>query len=640
MKLTTLKLWMVAVVLSGALPFASAAQEAGPRLQTPGRASVIAKPSQRLLPGQSFKFMLRFDRSPHGYDPGSVILYKFQLVAPAPSETEPDGNKRESSQPADLVNDVAEYPLTLPVTHSMLPGTWKLTDVAVVGGVQHPIPIQENVTFEVDEPPSPRATVSWGKSQILEDGESFDFELRLDTVPQGYEGGAIRFRFEAIKPDPQEAEHSPNGSRGFYEDRTELINGQSTYKLSVPIFQAKPPWPTGGFLSIGKWKLVEVTIGQAAKEPVSIQDDVTFEVHAPTIILHVQAPASATAGQPFAFKVFVDRYPKNTYCIPELWVNLSQRSPSGRPGPNDPHVGVPSLPLTPEKLSYEISVPLASDLPEGPWQGELRPINYARYISHEGSCRPLDIEGDDRFEFNVEPAADLVTPTSVAVTVNPSQIQLLRAEASALRAKAKALKQKLSPGDPAANQVLLQNSLQEAIADLDRTEEAYKKQGWDQSSARAVSVFFGDIRFDYEEKLKALASQSARSSQTGPWLEPVSAVLGGPSPRLNPASQVVLASILHNARAYDVVASSSSMTFNLEVFSEPQGAAVSYRLRGGESHALDHETDWRIENLPRAVYLITFRKEGYEPKEDVPFDAINSTSPSIVVRLERKHGAR
>jgi len=628
---------MAVLVLSGALPFASAAQQAGSRLQTPSKASVIAPPSQRLLPGQSFDFILRFDLPPHGYDAGSRILCKFLLVSPKLSEAQPDGNQRESSQWTDLVNDDATYPLTLPVTHFMLPGTWRLTEVTVVGGAQHPIPVQENVTFEVGEPPPPRASVIWDRSQILEDGERFDFELRLETVPQGYDAGEIHFRFEMIKPDSQKGQPSPDGYLSVYEGRAPLINGQSTYKLSVPLPLAAIP-QVGPF-SIGKWKLVEVTLGQLVQMPVLIQDDVTFEVHAPVIVLHVQAPESVRAGQLFAFKVSVDRYPKDRYCLPTLSVVFSQRSPSGQPGANF-HLEAGPLQLVPGQPSYGISVPLASDLPGGPWQGELRLAPPLMHMSLQGLCRPLDFEGDRRFEFNVEPAADLVTPTSVAVTVNPSQIQLLRAEADKLRAKAALLEQKLGSEDPAANRVLLQKSLQEALADLDKTEETYKKQGWDRASARAVNTFFDDIRFDYGEALKALADHSARGAQAGPRLEIVSEALGGPSPRLNPASQAVLASILHNAKAYDVVASSSSMTFNLEVFSEPEGATVSYRLRGGESHALDHETDWRIENLPRAVYLITFRKEGYEPKEDVPFDAINSTSPSILVRLERKHGAR
>jgi hypothetical protein len=233
----------------------------------------------------------------------------------------------------------------------------------------------------------------------------------------------------------------------------------------------------------------------------------------------------------------------------------------------------------------------------------------------------------------------LVTPTSVAVTANPSQIQLLLAEADRLKAKAEHLKQQLSLDNVGTNQILLSSSVRQAITDLDKTEETYKQKGLDQSSARAVNTFFDDIRLNYGEALKALANDSARAAQAGARLERVGLVSGGPSPRLSHASQAVLASILHNSKAYSVVASSGFITFNLEVDSDPQGASVSYRQRGGEYHSLDHETDWRIENLPRAVYLIRLQKSGYEDKE-VTFDAMDSTSPNIHVRLERKRGAR
>ena len=81
------------------------------------------------------------------------------------------------------------------------------------------------------------------------------------------------------------------------------------------------------------------------------------------------------------------------------------------------------------------------------------------------------------------------------------------------------------------------------------------------------------------------------------------------------------------------------MTFNLDVYSTPKGATISYRQRGGEFHPLDHETDWRIENLARAVYLIRLQKPGYDDKE-VQFDAIDSTRTSLNIQLEPKRGAR
>jgi len=51
--------------------------------------------------------------------------------------------------------------------------------------------------------------------------------------------------------------------------------------------------------------------------------------------------------------------------------------------------------------------------------------------------------------------------------------------------------------------------------------------------------------------------------------------------------------------------------------------------------SVDHETDWRIENLVRAVWLIRLQKPGYEDAE-VSFDAINNTETSITIKLKQR----
>jgi hypothetical protein len=81
------------------------------------------------------------------------------------------------------------------------------------------------------------------------------------------------------------------------------------------------------------------------------------------------------------------------------------------------------------------------------------------------------------------------------------------------------------------------------------------------------------------------------------------------------------------------------MTFDLDIYSDPKGATISYAQRGEDYHPLDHETDWRIENLPRAVYSIRLQKPGYEDDIDT-FDAINDSRTSISRTLKRKRGAR
>jgi hypothetical protein len=377
---------------------------------------------------------------------------------------------------------------------------------------------------------------------------------------------------------------------------------------------------------------------------VPFRENIIFEIpQIPATIMHIRSPKNVRAGQRLIFKVTLDQYPKDltSGCVGiTLSATLYPVLPNGQRLSNGLRVPVNPIEINPDKLSYELSGSFDPDLPNGPWQGEVYVSPHgAPQMRHTMPCRPLRLEGDSRFAFTVEPAMGLVTPTSVAVTANPSQIQLLLAEADRLKAKAEHLRQQLDSENTAANQLLLRNSVQEAITDLDKTEENYKQKGLDQSSARAVNIFFDDIRLDYGDAIKALTSNSAKAPEAGPRLERVGTGLPGPSPRLGRASQAVLASILHNAKAYDVVASSGFITFTLEVDSDPQGASVSYRQRGGEYHPLDHETDWRIENLPRAVYLIRLQKSGYEEKE-VTFDAMDSTSTNVHVRLARKRGGQ
>jgi hypothetical protein len=56
--------------------------------------------------------------------------------------------------------------------------------------------------------------------------------------------------------------------------------------------------------------------------------------------------------------------------------------------------------------------------------------------------------------------------------------------------------------------------------------------------------------------------------------------VGESPPHSTTASNDVLASILHNAKAYDVVASTKALTFNLDVFSDPAGATIDRRNQG------------------------------------------------------------
>jgi hypothetical protein len=128
-------------------------------------------------------------------------------------------------------------------------------------------------------------------------------------------------------------------------------------------------------------------------------------------------------------------------------------------------------------------------------------------------------------------------------------------------------------------------------------------------------------------------------AQTDPRLVHVNGVTGGQSRRVNRASDLVLASIQHNVDAYQIVASSKYLTFDLEVYSDPRGATISYKLRGDEYKTVEHETDWIIRNIPRAVYFVRLQMQGCKDEEQ-RFDAITDPGTSIHVALKCPRGLK
>ena len=119
-----------------------------------------------------------------------------------------------------------------------------------------------------------------------------------------------------------------------------------------------------------------------------------------------------------------------------------------------------------------------------------------------------------------------MTPTSVEVTVNLSQAKSLQVEAGHLKAKAQRLKAQLSSNGTANNQPLLRENVDDALTELAATEAAYKKEGKEPSYTPVIKVFFGDIRFTYDEALKVLSDKSAQAPRSEPRLLYANAIVG------------------------------------------------------------------------------------------------------------------
>ncbi len=459
------------------------------------------------------------------------------------------------------------------------------------------------------------------KSQRLRPGESFHFLLTFNEAPKELEGGSVSARFERVSgPAPRfkpidEEDHAIWTSVPVHD-------GQKIYNLSQNI----PP-----LAAPGTWKLVEVSISRRRQKTYSVPD-VSFDIpELRPMVVHINSPKSVEAGHPYVATVTLDEYSKDieTNCIIHLYFHAHTADSTKRA------MDLGDIKLIPGQLSYKLSYPLDSEVPSGPWEGDA--TIRATLGDDRWTCQYPPLGGDLGFSFKVEQNKNIVFPTSVVVTVNPQQSELLVAEADRLKAKAQHLRQQLSTDDVFADRFLLQNSLQEALNDLDRTEKSFNEKG-KESPSRPVTVFFDDIRRSYRDALKIVIDSSAQISQTGPRFVGVRVTMQGPARSLNAASEAVLASILRNASAYDVVASTKVLTFTLHVYSDPQGATISYKIQGDDEYQpVDHGTDWQIENIPRAFYCVRLQMQGCEEKE-TPFDAMKNQDPSVHVMLKCKRG--
>ena len=454
-------------------------------------------------------------------------------------------------------------------------------------------------------------SVTSGESPKLVPGQSFSFQLGFNIAPEGYGGGTIRYQFDNVAISGRTVDDQASVSVD-----TALHDGQSIYSFSLPITES---------MDKGRWKLVSVQMGKAVMKDVPITGNIAaFDVRLPAPILHVQVPEKVVAGTSFHLEVILDEIPiVSTECNLYIGFWIRPRALSGIAG----NVLVQS-----GRHSYELAGKLDADVPSGVWKGGVNLYTEPREQGDRGRMcweKLPPWSATSELALTVEPSPGLVSPTAVSAIVNPSQIQLLLAEADRLRAKAKHLQEQLASDNKTGIQDLLRGSLLEANADLDKTEATFKQQGAEQPPVQEVDAFFDDIRFGYREALGILRGEVAREKD-GQLLR----VSAGRA-RAPLSANLVLKSIRHNADAYDLVASAKALTFNLDVYSEPKGAAISYRRRGGEYRSVDHETDWRIENLVRAVWLIKLQKPGYKDAEKT-FDAVDNTRTSITISLARK----
>ena len=120
------KLWISAVGFLVIRCLVATGQETETQLVTPTKVSVKANESQSLVPGDYFKFQLRFDPTPHGHGGGGITAHFEKVDGPPSSDlfTGMAPRMLGADAEADLTDDLGIYNLQLPIVERMPPGKW------------------------------------------------------------------------------------------------------------------------------------------------------------------------------------------------------------------------------------------------------------------------------------------------------------------------------------------------------------------------------------------------------------------------------------------------------------------------------------------------------------------------------------
>jgi hypothetical protein len=234
--------------------------------------------------------------------------------------------------------------------------------------------------------------------------------------------------------------------------------------------------------------------------------------------------------------------------------------------------------------------------------------------------------------FSVIANSGIILPTNAKVSVNVSQVQLLRRGAVKLRDQIQFIKLTVAErekiGTDEQLRSLLQNSLVVSLDDLAHTRQQFASLATDKAQLSNAGVFFDDLSHAYN----AVLSRLKRIHASGPHLVSASDQKRGID--AEPLLSLALRPMEQNELAYNTVAAQGSLTFDLEADSTPEGAAVSYSRKGDNKPTPNPDpTRATIHSLPYAIWIIHFEKPNYKP-EDREHDPFREPNHVVHVDLQ------
>ena len=325
--------------------------------------------------------------------------------------------------------------------------------------------------------------------------------------------------------------------------------------------------------------------------------------------VQISAPPVMEAGENASFSITLDKAPN--FLGAAVGVELGQRNPA---------INIStSVSAVPGQRTYTFSIKLPTDA-IGIW--EIRKVTF-----YDGTSSWSDLRVEP-VTFRVVPKGGLVVPTSAHITLDLSQVQLLRREADNIRRRIRQLKSDLQTVTNDSVARLLRLNLDNSVTALNLTESAFKDLVKSDTLRKTSEVFFGDLRLNYKSAITS--SQTSQRKGAVPFRQVVMLV---PNEDSAVQAERVLRVLEQNELAYNYAASASSLTFDLEVSSIPAGAEISYRRRGDNFQKHPSATNSTIKSLPLAIWIVRFQKKGFADVER-EHDPFRESNHSIVVELK------